>query len=448
MKWTLLSVAVAMLGMVGTANAGPVQNGNCCGPEKSCGCAPACQPICCKPVICRPQCHNVCTYQRHCCKPDCGVSDPGCCAPRCHRPSDPGCCPKPCCTPVDPGCCAPVCRPVDPGRGNRRHCRPVDPGCCPKPNCHAVDPGCCAPICRPVDPGCCPKPNCRPVDPGCCPKPNCKVADPCCKTCAPQCGTSAPRCGKACQNNCCNADPCEIAHWIYISQTACYARQRAKAIGVLGGRFDCRCNPEIMCAFIYGLNDCDERVRYRSAREIYRQLRRSNCCCLSHELVSALICALGDCDRHVRRTAERSLVHCGFEVSDCNNCSPAMAYVASLNNCGPAGSGPGCGTGCGNGSCGAGGPVGHGHQGKGPTANDAGPGASSAQPGAVEENNDGADVPAPEKEEPRLDDEKKVEAAPAPVPAAEPEAYFPSKLKTQSKSNTRKGGLANLFGQR
>ena len=48
---------------------------------------------------------------------------------------------------------------------------------------------------------------------------------------------------------------------IYCSQTACYAKDRRNALNRLGKCYDCCYNPEIMCAFVYGLNDCDERVR-------------------------------------------------------------------------------------------------------------------------------------------------------------------------------------------
>ena len=81
MKWTkLYGAVVAMLGMVGSANAGSIvlTSHTCGGAEKSCGCAPSCQPQCCRPVICRPACTKVCTYQRSCCKPGCcGVGKTG-----------------------------------------------------------------------------------------------------------------------------------------------------------------------------------------------------------------------------------------------------------------------------------------------------------------------------------------------------------------------------------
>ncbi|MEZ6034781.1 MAG: hypothetical protein R3C17_16935 [Planctomycetaceae bacterium] len=66
---------------------------------------------------------------------------------------------------------------------------------------------------------------------------------------------------------CCNDDCCDIAKLIYTSMTACYARQRKAALDTLGRRYDCCCHPEIMNAFVYGLNDTDERVRREAADE-------------------------------------------------------------------------------------------------------------------------------------------------------------------------------------
>ncbi len=54
-----------------------------------------------------------------------------------------------------------------------------------------------------------------------------------------------------CKPKCCDADPYEVAGLIYCSQTACHGKTRAKAIDRLGDKYDCQCNPEIMCAFVY-----------------------------------------------------------------------------------------------------------------------------------------------------------------------------------------------------
>ena len=189
--------------------------------------------------------------------------------------------------------------------------------------------------------------------------------------------------------------------------TACYAKDREKAIHRLGDRYDCCCHPEIMNAFVYGLNDADEDVRKKAADEIGDQIRKNRCCC-SPCVVSALTCALGDCDRGVRRQAEEALEACGYEIVDgccggccedgCGNacgsaCEPACA--APCNTCAPA-----CAAPCN--SC-------------APAA----PAAAPAQP-----------TPAGE-------------AVPAPAPPEEPQAYFPSRLQ---KSPKKRSGLAGLFG--
>jgi hypothetical protein len=165
----------------------------------------------------------------------------------------------------------------------------------------------------------------------------------------------------------------------------------------LGNKFDCVCNPEIMAALVYALNDCDERVRKEAADELGDQLRKNPCCC-SDATTQALIAALGDCDKGVRRQVEEALRACGYEVKDCCEqtacCTPAAPACAAPVACG-----------------------------------------SGAEP---------APAPAP------------TEAAPAPAPApapkaaipapAEPEAYFPSRIKSQQTKKTNR--LSNLFGLR
>lgn len=110
--------------------------------------------------------------------------------------------------------------------------------------------------------------------------------------------------------------------------TACYAKDRRKAIHKLGDKYDCACNPEIMCAFVYALNDADEKVRAKAADEIGDQIRKGSkgcgsCCGCTPEVIAALTCALGDCDKKVRKQAEEALELCGYEVVDgcCNTCS-------------------------------------------------------------------------------------------------------------------------------
>ena len=178
-----------------------------------------------------------------------------------------------------------------------------------------------------------------------------------------------------------------MAHWIYESQTACHAKCRRKAIRKLC-KYDCTCNPEIMCAFIYGLNDTDERVRVASANAIRKQTKRNSCCC-NDKVVAALTCALADCDKRVVRAACKALKQCGYDVQDCCN--------------------QGCGSGCTQ-ACGV--PV-------------------QSEPAPAHPADGGEAAPAP---------------APAPA-SAEPEAYFPSRLKNQQ-TKARKSALSNLFGLR
>jgi hypothetical protein len=190
----------------------------------------------------------------------------------------------------------------------------------------------------------------------------------------------AKNCGA--KSDCCAVDTCEIAHQIYVSQTACYATERRSAIRRLA-RYSCVCNPEIMCAFVYGLNDADERVRLAAADALKDQLKKNPCCC-NDRVTSALICALGDCDKKVRREAEKALEACGYEVADCCD------QVCSVPSCGAKACGPAP--------------------------------AGDAAPMPMEE------------------------AAPAPAPPAEGDAFFPSRLPQQQTRKTNR--LANLFGLR
>ncbi len=370
MKWSwMFSASVALSGMMGSAEAGLFGLGGC----KSCGCAEDCQPAVCKPSIARP-CHtNVYTYQRKC-------SDikPPCCDDSCG--ADGGCGPVSCSAPGDlsgNGC----------GNGAAPGCN-APAGCAVGPDCAAPagEPGCAAPC---GDPSCA-APSCAaPAGEGC-------VVDPSCA--APSCAAPAgegcvvdPSCaapaGDGCGSTCgegCDEDACEIAKLIYTSMTDCYAKNRRNALDELGD-YDCSCHPEIMNAFVYGLNDTDERVRREAADEIGDAVRSNSCCC-SPTTVAALSCALADCDRGVRHQAEEALEACGYEIVD-GNCDS-------------------CTEGCANGACGA--------------VHTAAPATAAPEPVA----------PA-------------AEAVPAPAPPAEPQAFFPSRLhkKTASKS-----GLAGLFG--
>jgi len=123
---------------------------------------------------------------------------------------------------------------------------------------------------------------------------------------------------------------------IYTSQTACYADDREKAIDDLGD-YSCRCNPEILTAMIYALNDADEEVRAEAADELGDQFRDS-CCCCSKEAVSALTCALADCDKDVRDEAEEALEACGYCIVDgcCDGCCSTGCCSSGCSNGGAA----------------------------------------------------------------------------------------------------------------
>jgi hypothetical protein len=198
---------------------------------------------------------------------------------------------------------------------------------------------------------------------------------------------------------CCCANPCEIAELIYKSQTACYGKDRAKAIDKLGD-YDCQCNPEILCAMVYALNDADEKVRREAADEIGDVLRRNHCCC-SPEVVSALTCALADCDRRVRHNAEQALKACGYKVVDgcCNK-----------QQC--------CSTGCASHGCASGG--------------------CATAPMA----------PAPMTAPAPMAPAPSAAPAPAPAPPEDPKAYFPSRLRDQQTQDgvRQTNRLSNLFG--
>ena len=431
MKWIrFCSAVVATLGLT-TASHADLSALFSHGSQKSCGCDSACQPTCCTPTITRPCNVSVHTYQRKCSdvKPPCCNT---CCAPESccavssgcgskksclldsllHKHDKGSCCESSACCETAPSCAAPAA------------------GCCnADPSCAAPAAGCCnaAPSCAAPAGGCCnADPSCAAPAAGCCnAAPSCAApADACCDNggscgCQPKkkCGLLSGLFGKhhsggdccdtgcgdtgccdtgCCQKQCC-ADPCEIARLIYCSQTACYADDRKDAIDELGDNYDCACNPEIMVAMIYALNDADEEVRAEAADEIGDQLSDNRCCC-SQEVITALTCALRDCDRKVRKEAEQALEACGYCIVDgcCNTCCDT-----GCNTC--------CDSGCANG-CDAGG--------------------SSADPTP-------APVPAEE------------EAAPAPAP---PEAYYPSRIRARqtsyrAKPRTGLAAIADLFDE-
>lgn len=195
-----------------------------------------------------------------------------------------------------------------------------------------------------------------------------------------------------------------------------------------------------MCAFVYALNDCDERVRLAACCNIHAELKKNPCCC-NCQVSGALMCALGDCDKRVRKCAEKSLCLCGYEVADCpatcnsgcgsNGCGPAAANCAAPANCGPAAANCAAPANCGPAAANCG-PAPAACCAPAPKACTApAPAAPAAAPSAAP-----APAPAPSA------------AAPAPAPpAAEPEAYFPSQLRDQQTRKTR-NSLSNLFGLR
>ncbi len=411
-----IAALVAVIGMSSFAQAGLRGRGEC-GASKCCDCAPTFQPTCCKPTIVRPCHRNVYNYQRSCAKATgcdaCGGPANSCCPTGAGNGCGTGCtdgagngcvngannCAAPCGTGT--GCvngantCAAPCAT---GNGCANGAGNCAAPCGTGAGCTAGANNCAAPCGN----GCAADAGCAaPCGAGCAADAGC--AAPCGTGCAADAGNCAAPCGAG--NACCNTDPgcaapcggtccattcqdaCEIAQLIYESQTACYARQRRAALQKLGRRYDCVCNPEIMSAFIYGLNDSDERVRETAADKIGDELRKNSCCC-SQCTVEALTVALADCDRGVRRQAEQALRQCGYDVVD-----PSCCEVACDTGC----VGNGCGTGC----------------------------APAVAP---------AMAPA---------------AAPnAPAPPAEPKAYFPKRISDENARpvSASKKSLSNLFG--
>ena len=471
MKWTrILGAAVVALGLAATAQAGILDGLGC---EKSCDCAATCQPECCAPTIARPCYTRQFTYQRQCSdiKPPCCDSCDApvtCCAPACcAAPADSGCVPG-----CEPACAAPC------GDGCADACcaAPCETACVADPGCEApcavaCDPGCAAPcetacVVDSCDNGGCPSGK------GCfggkkmggllgglfgCKKTacdaGCEVA-----TCDNGCGPvetcslfklpelkkmRIPRfldCedlfegrGKGCfghdscdgcDGGCCEQNACEVAKLIYTAQTACYARDRAEAVDDLGD-YDCRCNPEIMTALLYSLNDSDERVRAQAADEIGDVIRQGKCCC-SAEVVAALRCALADCDPDVVDQAEEALEACGYEVVD--GCCPTACCETGCTT--------GCTTGCGTvtgtptyaAPVAPPAPVSTPAPASAPMPVQTSPAPAPAAPAAE----------APMRETPAADD--------APAPPNDPEAYFPSRFRRQTSKPVRKNSLSNLFG--
>ena len=377
MRWIKFCGAVlAAMSMANLADAGFCGLTGGSGAAKSCGSAATTQPACCKPVIVRPCGPTVHTYQRRVSdiKPPCCDS----CAPNgCSTAGHGNACgnggngSSSCAAPAAsclgggngaPTCAAPASNCVGGGLGAGNGA----PTCAaPASNCNGGGlgggysaPACAAPAanCGPAaGPACAaPAANYGPAATSCAPAAACGTKScgnllgggflkglfakhNCAAVADPSCGAPAASC-TAVETRICNANPCDIAKLIYTSQTACYATQRRAALRKLGSRYDCICNPEIMSAFIYGLNDADERVRRTAADKIGDQIRKNSCCC--PEVVAALTCALGDCDRSVRRQAEQALRLCGYDIVDgnCNTCSSTGG--CGNNGCAPVGTIP------------------------------------------------------------------------------------------------------------
>lgn len=342
-------------------------------------------------------------------KGDCGADKAGC-------KSD-GC---------GPDCTKTVTKPCDPQVFNYQRKESTSPGPC---GANACVPNCAAPEAAPAG---------GPADPNCA-APESGGAPACAPAAA--CGSSAG-CGATacCNGGCSKDDACAIAELIFASQTECYAKDRARAIDRLGDNYSCVCHPEIMAAFVYSLNDTDERVRAEAADEIGDQARKNGCGCANERTVEALTMALGDCDLNVRRQASEALQVCGYCIED--NCAPAKAACGT--SCAPAcgADGAKCGADgakCGasgtcapDGKCGANGTCAPGAKcgasgtcapacgatgTAAPAANGEGGGEAGLSPSAVDSTETPAETkeaPAPPKEEPAKPDydEKAKPAAP------------------------------------
>ncbi len=278
-----IAALIAILGMSCFAHAGQRGHraGGARGASKCCDCAPTFQPTCCKPTIVKPCHRNVYNYQRSCAKAT-GCGD-------CGGPAF-SCCPNA----VGNGC-GTAC-----GNGTGNGC--------------VNGAGNCA---APCGAGCTAGANtcAAPCGNGCATDVNC----------APQCGDDT-----CCETTC--KDACGIAELIYESQTACKGSHRRRALKKLGKNFDCQCNPEIMSAFIYGLNDSDQKVRKTAAGMIGDQLKKNGCCC-TQCTVDALTYALADCHRSVSKKAEKALEECGFNVVDPNSSRGGRGNGRQSNGC-------------------------------------------------------------------------------------------------------------------
>lgn len=457
-----IAALIAVIGMGSYAQAGHDVG---CGASKCCDCAPTFQPTCCKPKIVRPCHRNIYNYQRQFVKSCC--VDPGC-GNGCGSPAL-SCCP----TGAGNGCGNGCTDPNNCGAGNGCGAGCTDPNNCGAGNgCGAGATTCAAPA--GAGNGCTDPNNCGAgAGNGCTDPNNCGAGagngctDP--NSCAAGAGA-----GDCCTTAavCCK-DACEIAELIYQSQTGCKAHQRRRALSKLGRKYDCVCNPEIMSAFIYGLNDADHRVRRTAADKIGDELRKNKCCC-SQCVVEALTIALADCDRGVRRQAEQALKQCGYDVVnptcqksvcdttcvDPGKCCDAGKGCDDPSKCCDAGNG--CGAGAGAPNCAAPCGAGNGAGCTDPNNCAAGNGCGAGTPNCAAPCGAGngcgnscvstgcATAPAySPAAAPAAAPAQAPAAAPAvaPAPPAEPKAYFPRKISDENArpvSSTK--SLKNVYG--
>lgn len=283
MKWiSLLGAALTLF--TATESAHAFLTDSCCGSLRI-SCAESCQLERCLPTVSRPCRRNIYCYQRT------------------NSHVKASCCAPPSCG-AEATCCAPI---------------RSESSCLQSTNCSSglcavsVENSCCAPIS-----------SCGPAE--------CEQGSYCISAGSDGCVTKG----------CCDASICqEIAALIYQSMTECYATARRTAIHRLGDRYDCCEHPEIMNAFIYALNDSDERVRAKAGDEIGDQIRRNRCCC-GMPVIRALQEALADCDRSVRRQAEEALELSGYAiVSRSCSCSAGKCCSAAEAIASPQGDVPG-----------------------------------------------------------------------------------------------------------
>ena len=373
-------------------------------------------------------------------KPDCGADKAGCGTDKANCGADKAGCKSDGCS---DDCTKTVKQPCEPQVFDYQRKKSTAPA----PACGADGTPDCAPDCPPAS---------GPADASCAAPESGDDSAACAPAASDGCGATA-----CCNGSCSKDDACTIAELIFASQTECYAKDRARAIDRLGDSYSCVCHPEIMAAFMYSLNDADERVRAEAADEIGDQARAHGCSCASERVIEGLTFALGDCDLTVRRQASEALQVCGYciedcapnkpecELSVCNILSALKSGISLGGKCGASGNDAGaCGTDK-SGACGADSSAACGASGAAcgaagtatPAEAGAGDGESGLSPSAVDSVESAPEpkaVPAPPEEEtkpakPDYEDKAK--------PAAPPKAD--DKTAGQLK---KRSVLSRLFG--